>query len=64
MFLILMEFFLLLLPFPERKIAYHYLTENMEKLNKSGIKGVVVLVPMEKMYFFSRGENQCSFNCN
>ncbi|MFZ2330381.1 MAG: 4-hydroxy-tetrahydrodipicolinate synthase [Atribacterota bacterium] len=43
-------------PFQKEEIAYHYLTENMEKLNKSGIKGVVVLGSNGENVFLSQEE--------
>ena len=43
-------------PFQKEEVAYHYLTENMEKLNGSGIKGVVVLGSNGENVFLSEAE--------
>ena len=43
-------------PFLKEDIAYHYLTKNIEKLNKSGIKGVVVLGSNGENVFLSEEE--------
>ena len=43
-------------PFLKEDVAYHYLTENIEKLNKSGIKGVVVLGSNGENVFLSEEE--------
>lgn len=43
-------------PFQKEEMAYHYLAENMEKLNKSGIRGVVVLGSNGENVFLSEEE--------
>ena len=43
-------------PFLKEEVAYHYLAENMEKLNKSGIRGVVVLGSNGENVFLSEEE--------
>ena len=43
-------------PFLKEDVAYHYLTKNIEKLNKSGIKGVVVLGSNGENVFLSEEE--------
>ena len=43
-------------PFQKEEVAYHYLAENMEKLNKSGIRGVVVLGSNGENVFLSKEE--------
>ena len=43
-------------PFHKEEVAYHYLTENMEKLNRSGIRGVVVLGSNGENVFLSEEE--------
>lgn len=43
-------------PFQKEEIAYNYLTENMKKLNNSGIKGVVVLGSNGENVFLSEEE--------
>lgn len=43
-------------PFQKEEVAYHYLAENMEKLNKSGIRGVVVLGSNGENVFLSEEE--------
>jgi 4-hydroxy-2-oxoglutarate aldolase len=43
-------------PFLKEDVAYHYLTKNIEKLNKSGIKGVVVLGSNGENVFLSEKE--------
>ena len=43
-------------PFQKEEIAYNYLTENMRKLNNSGIKGVVVLGSNGENVFLSEEE--------
>jgi 4-hydroxy-2-oxoglutarate aldolase len=43
-------------PFQKEEVAYHYLTENMEKLNRSGINGVVVLGSNGENVFLSEAE--------
>ncbi len=43
-------------PFLKEDVAYHYLTKNIEKLNKSGIKGIVVLGSNGENVFLSEEE--------
>lgn len=43
-------------PFQKEGVAYHYLAENMEKLNRSGIRGVVVLGSNGENVFLSEEE--------
>ena len=43
-------------PFLKEDVAYHYLTKNIEKLNTSGIKGVVVLGSNGENVFLSEEE--------
>ena len=43
-------------PFLKEEIAYHYLSENVEKLNNSGIKGLVVLGSNGENVFLSEEE--------
>ncbi len=43
-------------PFYQEEVAYHYLNENIEKLNNSGIKGVVVLGSNGENVFLSQEE--------
>ncbi|KUK55122.1 MAG: Uncharacterized protein XD79_0740 [Atribacteria bacterium 34_128] len=43
-------------PFLKEEIAYHYLSENVEKLNNSGIKGFVVLGSNGENVFLSEEE--------
>ncbi|MFA6621871.1 MAG: dihydrodipicolinate synthase family protein, partial [Candidatus Caldatribacteriota bacterium] len=43
-------------PFLEGEVSYSYLTKNIEKLNQSGIKGVIVLGSNGENVFLSEEE--------
>ena len=43
-------------PFRKEEVAYDYLIENVEKLNKSGIRGMVILGSNGENVFLSEQE--------
>jgi len=43
-------------PFLKEDVAHHYLAENVEKLSKSGIKGLVALGSNGENVYLSEGE--------